>query len=154
MAISSQQHYRIYLNDHLALVVAEVELAKRVRRENRQTPLSAFMDDYLEELVDQQQSIEQLLSREGGRESRTKRMAGWLAEKLGRLKFNGSFLHYSDLSRVLELEGLELAAHSRLALWRAVAEQPEGCPAKFGEQTTRRLQQLATHLAEARACLR
>lgn len=154
MAVSSQQHLRIYLNDHLAIVVTEQELAKRVRRENRQTALSAFMDQYLEQLEQQRDLIEQLLSRAGGRESRTKRMAGWLAEKFGRLKFNGSLLHYSDLSRVLELEGLELAAHSRMALWRTVAELPSHRMEMLMEQTSGQLEQLAQHLAEARHCLR
>ena len=35
-------------------------------------------------------------------------VAGWVAEKAGRLKLNGSLLTYSPLSRLVELEGLSL----------------------------------------------
>ncbi|MDQ3619342.1 MAG: hypothetical protein M3391_04345, partial [Actinomycetota bacterium] len=46
----------------------------------------------------------------------------WLAEKLGRLKLNGSLTGYSDLSRVVELEGLTVGITGKLALWRSLKE--------------------------------
>jgi hypothetical protein len=46
--------------------------------------------------------------------------AAWLAEKVGRLKLTGQLLQYSDLSRLLELEGLGLGIHGKLDLWRSL----------------------------------
>jgi hypothetical protein len=51
---------------------------------------------------------------------RIKLVAGWGAEKLGRLKLNGRVLGYSPLSRLVELELLELGVHGKIALWRAL----------------------------------
>jgi hypothetical protein len=51
---------------------------------------------------------------------RIKLVSGWGAEKLGRLKLNGRLLGYSPLSRLVELELLELGVHGKLALWRSL----------------------------------
>jgi hypothetical protein len=51
---------------------------------------------------------------------RAKVALAWLAEKLGRLKLNGRLLSYSPLSRLMELELLELGVTGKLALWRAL----------------------------------
>ena len=49
-------------------------------------------------------------------------MAGWVAEKLGRLKPNGQILGYSPLSRLIELEMLALGITGKLSLWEALTE--------------------------------
>jgi len=49
--------------------------------------------------------------------------AGWLAEKVGRLKLNGRIAGYSPLSRVVELEALGLGVEGKRALWRALAAE-------------------------------
>jgi hypothetical protein len=59
---------------------------------------------------------------------RLKVVAGWGAEKVGRLKLNGRLLGYSPLSRVVELEGLALGVSGKLALWRALEEITPGHP--------------------------
>ncbi len=53
---------------------------------------------------------------------RIKLVAGWGAEKLGRLKLNGRLLGYSPLSRLVEFELLELGVHGKLALWRSLGQ--------------------------------
>jgi hypothetical protein len=60
------------------------------------------------------------MERLGVRVDRAKVMAGWIAEKLGRLKLNGRLLSYSPLSRLMELELLILGVTGKLALWRAL----------------------------------
>lgn len=73
--------------------------------------------------------VRDIIQRVGGKEgieSRAKQGAAWIAEKLGRLKLNGSLLRYSDLSRVVELETLAAASLERISLWdtlEAVAGQ-------------------------------
>ena len=48
--------------------------------------------------------------------------AGWTGEKLGRLKPNAQLRGYSPLSPLVELEGLLMGIHGKLAMWRALAE--------------------------------
>jgi hypothetical protein len=44
----------------------------------------------------------------------------WPAEKVGRLKPNGQLKGYSDLSWLLELEGLCLGVEGKLSGWRSL----------------------------------
>ncbi|QDU39497.1 hypothetical protein Mal4_38420 [Maioricimonas rarisocia] len=118
----SDTRLRIYLNDHLGLVTGEAELARRCRDSNKGTSLALFLDRLQSELETQRAAISDVIRLIGGRESRIKQGAGWLAEKLGRFKMNDSLLSYSDLSRLLELEALSAAAHERVALWDTLCE--------------------------------
>ena len=51
---------------------------------------------------------------------RFKVYAGWVSEKLGRLKPNGRVIERSPLSTVLELEGLRMAVQGKAAGWQAL----------------------------------
>ena len=116
----NERRLRIYFDDHLALIVAEVELIRRCRKSNRRTSLGEFLQQLENEVQAQKSIVNDVIHRIGGTstiESRVKQSAGWFAEKLGRFKLNDSLLTYSDLSRVLELEALTAAAQERIALW-------------------------------------
>jgi len=113
----NDQRLEIYLNDHLALMVGEMQLAERSRGSNRGTPLGAFLWRLTRELEGQRSIVGDVLTRIGASESSLKQGVAWFAEKLGRLKLNDSLLSYSPLSRVLELEALAAAAQERIALW-------------------------------------
>jgi hypothetical protein len=116
----NDRRLRIYLDDHLALMVAEVELARRCRKTNRRTPLGEFLQQLENEVQAQKSIVNDVIHRIGGKssiESRLKQGAGWFAEKLGRFKLNDSLLTYSNLSRVVELEALSAATQERIALW-------------------------------------
>ena len=116
----NDKRLRIYLDDHLALMVGEIQLIRRCRRSNRGTPLGDFLLQ-LENDVEAQKSIANDIHHcFGGKlnvEGKAKQIAAWLAEKFGRLKLNDSFLRYSELSRVVELETLAAAAQERIAVW-------------------------------------
>ena len=114
------ERLRIYLNDHLALLVGELELARRCRSQNTTPPLSEFLDRLIADLKDQQSLVRDVIKRLGGTENVVKQGAAWLAEKLGRLKLNDSLVKYSELSRVLELEALAVTALERVALWETL----------------------------------
>ncbi|MCO6046895.1 hypothetical protein NG895_23595 [Aeoliella sp. ICT_H6.2] len=152
MTKSCRSNLKIYLGDHLALMVGEAELARRVRRENRETPLSSFLSDYLETLDLQQQGVRRLLATMAGHPSRLKQAGSWMAEKLGRFKFNGSLLHYTDLSRVLELEALLLLATARKSMWSTLtaAKLEEGDFQTAKTATVEQLNLLNEHLKSAR----
>lgn len=107
----------IYLNDHLALMVGEIDLAARAESSNRGTPLGEFLHRLAVEVEAQKSIVGDLIRRVGGSESVVKKGTAWFVEKLGRLKLNDSVLTYSDLSRVIELETLSAAVQERVALW-------------------------------------
>jgi hypothetical protein len=110
----------IYLNDHLAGSAAGSELARRCRDHNRGTPLAEFLDDLIRQIEEDQLALEAIMDALGAPKNPAKLAAAWLAEKVGRLKLNGQLLQYSDLSRLLELEGLGLGIHGKADLWRTL----------------------------------
>ncbi len=108
----------IYLNDHLAGATAGVELARRAHRSNREsadfgTPLA----DLRAEIEADRETLQRVMEELGVRRDPVKVKAGWLGEKLGRLKLNGQLRGYSPLSRVIELEGLAIGIGGKTELW-------------------------------------
>lgn len=116
----NDERLRIYLSDHIALMVSEHELAHRCRNSNKETPLGEYLWKLEREISAHQERAREVLTGVGGSESLVKDSAAWFAEKLGRFKVNDSLLRYSALSRVLELEGLALAAQERVFLWELI----------------------------------
>ncbi len=113
---------RIYMQDHFAGSVAAHELARRTQANNAGTPLGDYLVEFIEGLLEDQKVLEDLLDSIDATPNRIKSMAAWVAEKAGRLKLNGQATGYSDLSRVLETEGLALAVEGKVSLWRALKE--------------------------------
>lgn len=116
---------RIYLNDHLAGSIAGEELAKRTRSNNSGTPLAGYLDEFLNELQEDRAVVEGILDSIDANPDRLKQLAAWIAEKAGRLKLNGQITGYSDLSRLVELEGLCLGVEGKLSLWRSLESVKE-----------------------------
>jgi hypothetical protein len=113
----------IYLNDHLAGATGGVELARRVRASNRRhSTFGQPLDRICKEIEEDRAALEQVIDRLGFSQSRVKPAGAWVAEKLGRLKLNGSLRGYSPLSRVLELEGLLIGITGKMALWETLAD--------------------------------
>lgn len=112
----------IYLQDHHAGATAGVELARRTARANGggsfTRELQAIATDIEEDLA----MLERIMDDLGVDRDRRKDAAAWIGEKLGRLKRNGSWLSYSPLSRVVELEGLVIGVTGKQALWEALAD--------------------------------
>ena len=110
----SEQHLNTYLNDHLALLVGEAELAERCRSSNADTELGGFLERLIADLREERRLLHEMLELLGASPDRLKQGAAWLAEKAGRLKPNNALLKYSELSRLIELEALAAAAHAIL----------------------------------------
>ena len=108
---------QIYLNDHLAGSVTGLELARRSLSSNEGSELGGFLAQLVREIEEDKNSLEELIDRLGFKKSAFKQSAGWMAEKAGRLKLNGRITGYSDLSRLLELEGLLIGVTGKLSLW-------------------------------------
>jgi len=113
----------IYLNDHLAGATGGLELARRTLASNRDSAeFGAPLARICAEIETDRETLRRLMRELEVGEDTVKRTAGWLSEKLGRLKLNGQLRGYAPLSRVVELEGLSLGISGKAALWRALAQ--------------------------------
>jgi hypothetical protein len=146
----------IYLNDHLAGATAGVELARRLRGSNEDDP--AFGPELAEicaEIEADRETLEAVMDRLEVGPSRLKPLAAVLAERLGRLKLNGRLWGYSPLSRLDELELLQLGVTGKRRLWRALEHTHSGELSGFdlgalAERATGQLRRLeALHLKAA-----
>ncbi len=150
----------IYLNDHFAGATAGVELARRLRASNRDDP--AFGPDLAEicaEIEADREALAAIMDRLEIGPSRLKPLAAVLAERLGRLKLNGRLWGYSPLSRLDELELLQLGVTGKRRLWRALEHTHAGDLPDFeldglAEKATGQLRRLeALHLKAAALAL-
>ena len=112
----------IYLNDHLAAATGARELARRAATRNRASEYGPFLELLAREIEEDRESLLAIMDALEVKTDPLKVAVGWGAEKLGRLKLNGRLLGYSPLSRLVELETLQLGVHGKLGLWRALAK--------------------------------
>ena len=112
----------IYLNDHLAALIAGRELARRMQSGAGDEEQQALASDLVEHFLDSEHELERLISQTGSRRSLLKGRVAWAAEKAGRLKLNGHITSRSPLSDLVELEGLMVLLEYELALWRSLQQ--------------------------------
>jgi hypothetical protein len=112
----------IYLNDHMAGATAGVELARRAVGSNRGTPYGEALAELKTEIEEDRDALAAIMGRLGIRIDPARKALAWSAEKLGRLKLNGQLTGYSPLSRLEELEILELGVTGKRLLWQALAQ--------------------------------
>jgi hypothetical protein len=110
----------IYLNDHLAGATGGLELARRTAAAHKDTPEGPDLARLAEEIALDRQSLLVMMRRLDVDVRQSKVVAGWVAEKVGRLKPNGTVVRRSPLSSVVELEGLLIGIHGKSALWRTL----------------------------------
>jgi hypothetical protein len=99
----------IYLNDHLAGATAGVELARRLWASNEDDPeFGPALVEVCAEIEADREMLKAVMDRLGVGQSKLKPLAAVLGERLGRLKLNGQLRGYSPLSRLDELELLQI----------------------------------------------
>jgi hypothetical protein len=110
----------LYLQDHHAGAVAGVELARRAAKSNRGNAYGPDLEAITTEIEEDLRELERVMDQLQVPRAKLKDTAAWVAERLGRLKRNGTWLSYSPLSRMIELEGLILGVTGKLGLWEAL----------------------------------
>jgi len=119
----------VYLNDHLAGATAGTELARRAAAAQRDPAKRGIMRGLAGEISEDRQALLEIMAAIGIPVRGYKVWAGWLAEKAGRLKLNGSLLARSALSDLLELEMMRLGVEGKAAGWHTLrtlaASRPE-----------------------------
>ena len=159
MTTDARRQLAIYLNDHLAGSTGAVELIRRAVGEYEGTELGTFFAGIGAEIDEDRDSLKAIMAENGIGSDSIKIAAAWAAEKVGRLKFNGALLRRSPLTPLIELETLAVGIAGKLALWRALREQPADAQAeaRLDELIARAERQLAAvaprRLAAARNAL-
>jgi hypothetical protein len=150
----------IYLNDHLAGATAGVELARRLRASNEGDPqFGPALAEICAEVEEDRETLKAVMDRLEVGQSKLKPAAAVLGERLGRLKLNGQLLGYSPLSRLDELELLQIGVVGKGRLWRALEHTHADDLSRFelgplAERATSQLRRLeALHLKAASLAL-
>ena len=112
----------IYLRDQLALGVLWRELARRTQRQNRGTPLGDALDRVAVGIAEDVETFEMIMDELGIRTNPAKIGLAVIAERCGRLKFNGRIRSYSALSRFEELEFLAMGIDGKKQLWTTLRD--------------------------------
>jgi hypothetical protein len=111
----------IYLNDHLAGATVGVELARRALGSNEGNPeFGPALTELRAEIEADRETLKAVMDQLGVGQSKLKPAAAALGERLGRLKPNGQLCGYSPLSRLDELEILQIGVAGKRRLWRAL----------------------------------
>lgn len=119
---SPEELLGIYLNDHLTGASVGVELARRSAKGQLAAHRRAELSLLAEEVEEDRGSLVRLMTSLGVPVQKHRVAAGWAVEKLGRLKPNGTWVHRSPLSDVIELESLRLGVEGKLCLWRLLRQ--------------------------------
>jgi hypothetical protein len=150
----------IYLNDHLAGATVGVELARRLQASNEDDrEFGPALVEICAEVETDRETLKAVMDRLEVGQSKLKPAAAVLGERLGRLKLNGRLWGYSPLSRLDELELLQIGVAGKRRLWRALEHTHADDLSSFelgalAERATGQLRRLeALHLKAASLAL-
>jgi hypothetical protein len=121
-AYVNEKLVRIYLQDHHAGATTGLELARRIRGNNKGNEYGEAMAPIIDEIAADQKSLEGIMDDLGFGADTIKDVGAWALEKVGRLKMNGQITGYSPLSRVVELEGLMTGITGKIGLWAVLLQ--------------------------------
>ena len=109
-----------YLNDHLAGSVAGLELVDHLIHLTHGTPREGVFLELRTEIREDQEILRSLIQSLGGKESKTRKAAAWLTEKLGEVKLLVDDRGDGEIRLLEALETLELGIQGKAALWRGL----------------------------------
>jgi hypothetical protein len=109
----------VYLNDHLMGATAGLELFRRAAR-NASADHREAMHKMAQEVARDREALVGLMERLDVPVRRYRIVAGWLGEKVGRLKFNGQLFSRARLSHLVEVEALVVGVRGKAAGWQSL----------------------------------
>jgi hypothetical protein len=110
-----------YLNDHLAGSKAAMELVSSLG-ENSGTPLGEMLGRLGTEIDADRNTLEGIMASLGIEPSPMKQAAGWMLEKLSRIRFDEHLTGSAATSRLMQLETLSLGIEGKRLLWKTLAQ--------------------------------
>jgi hypothetical protein len=120
--MASNEPLGVYLNDHLAGSAAGIELAGKLRDNHQGTELGEAMAALHRDISEVLVTLEELMRTLEVERHPVKEAAGWMLEKLSRLRLNPALTGSAELTRLLETEALSLGIEGKLAMWLALKE--------------------------------
>ncbi len=144
----------IYMNDQLAAGVVWREVARRSQRSNEGTALGEALARVSGAIAEDVATFEEIMERLGIPRNPVKARIAVVAERVGRLKLNGSLRSYSPLSRFAELDFLAMGIDGKKLLWttlRDLAGLGERLPDVNWEHLLRRAEEQRAELEPFRA---
>ena len=120
--MASNELLGVYLNDHLAGSAAGLELAEKLRDNNQGTELGNVMAALHHDIEQDRSALEELMDRLEVTRHPVKEAAGWVLERLSRLRLNPALTGSADLTRLLETEALSLGIEGKQRMWLALKE--------------------------------
>ena len=115
----------VYSNDHLAASVGGIELVRRMIGVHRGSGYEGPLTQLLDELREENASLETQMRALGLPVRRYKQVALWVGEKVSRAKLNGRLLSRSPLSDLVEFEFLASAVRAKRSGFETLREVAE-----------------------------
>jgi hypothetical protein len=147
--MSTHRLVGIYLNNHLTLANAGVDLFKRVAASKRDSDLGPELEELAGQVEEDRDTLRKLMRRLDVAERLPMTLVGKVGERLGRLKPNGYLVRRSPLADVVELEGLRDSVAVKIAAWqvlRAVATHDKRVTREETEALLERAEDQASRL--------
>ncbi|WP_406193493.1 hypothetical protein OH807_02865 [Kitasatospora sp. NBC_01560] len=110
----------VYLNDHLTGAFGGAALADRIARTHPDSRRAAEMRRLARDVEEDRDALVRIMHRLGVPVRHYRTWLGLAAERLGRLKPNGTLVRRSPLSDLVELEAMRAGVEGKAALWRAL----------------------------------
>jgi hypothetical protein len=120
--MASDEALAAYLNDHLAGAAAGIELAEKLRGNNQGTELGQVMATLHADISEDRDALEELMRHLDLDRHPVKEAAGWMLEKVSRLRLNPAMTGSAELTRMQEAEALSLGIEGKLSMWLALKE--------------------------------
>ena len=130
--MASNELLGVYLNDHLAGSAAGTELSGKLRDNHQGTELGDAMDALHRDISQDKEALEELMRHLEVERHPVKEAAGWMLEKVSRLRLNPALTGGAELTRLLETEALSLGIEGKLAMWLALKEAADADPRLAG----------------------
>ena len=134
----ANEHLETYLNDHLAGSTGALELLERLESQN--TDMKPSLAGLRADIESDQQELQAIMRRFGINESRTRKVGGWLADKLAQLKLRLDDKAGGPLRLFESLEILAVGIHGKSALWSALSAAAQTAPELQGIDYARLVQ--------------
>ena len=122
-------HLASYLNDHLAGSVVALDMLEELETTHAHTPLADFFSKLKTDIEADRQELETLMGRLEISESRPRKAAAWLAEKVTELKLRLDDSKDGELRLFESLEALSLGIEGKKSLWLALSAASQDNPA-------------------------
>lgn len=130
-----------YLQTHLAGSRAGVDLFGRSAGGQMDKDVGAALHAMREEVVSERDALQAIMASLDVDENLVRSTAARLAERIARLKPNGTLLHRAPLTDLVELEALRIAVSGKQAGWEALLAIADLVPELDAAQLTELVEQ-------------